>query len=184
VCFNPNPNGGKNCDNADTSCGTGEKPPQLTCASSNDALARKQAPPSFSGGGASSFIDIDFYKIPSKIVKHMPKKNAKNQKEAFAVIETGGKQYVVSEGDTITIEKFSKPAKEKSVTFDKVLLTHDGGRTLLGSPYISGKKVLAELVEEGRGKKIRIVKYKSKVRYLVQRGHRQPFAKVKITKLS
>jgi len=121
------------------------------------------------------------------IVNRMPKKNTEKTKgnpQHFAVIETGGKQYVVFEGDTIQIEKFSEPLKDKNITFDKVLLTRDELKTEVGNPYISGKKVSAELIEEGRGKKIRIVKFKSKIRYLVQRGHRQPFVKVKITKLS
>lgn len=102
----------------------------------------------------------------------------------FAVIKTGGKQYVVSEGDVITIEKLTGEFKEgDKVTFEEVLLTDNGADTTLGAPFIKGAKVVGTLSEIGRGKKIEVVKYKAKSRYLKRRGHRQPFFKVKIETL-
>ena len=102
----------------------------------------------------------------------------------FAVIKTGGKQYVVSEGDVITIEKLTGEFKEgDKVTFEEVLLTDNGTDTTLGAPFIKGAKVVGTLSEIGRGKKIEVVKYKAKSRYLKRRGHRQPFFKVKIETL-
>jgi len=106
----------------------------------------------------------------------------------FAVIKTGGKQYKVSVGDTVRIEKLTPPQagqvgeykKGDQITFDKVLLVDNGKDTTIGTPFIAGAKVEAELVEIGRTKKILVVKYKPKSRYLVRQGHRQHFFKVKI----
>lgn len=102
---------------------------------------------------------------------------------SFAVIETGGKQYRVSEGETIRIEKLPALKMGQDVTFDKVLLTDDGAKTVVGAPYIAGAKVKGEIIEEGRNKKIEVVKYKAKSRYFKLRGHRQPFMKVRIVSL-
>jgi large subunit ribosomal protein L21 len=104
----------------------------------------------------------------------------------FAVIFTGGKQYQVSVGDELAIEKLSDEAKAgDTIVFDKVLLVDNGSdTTTLGTPYISGAKVTATVVEAGRAKKVEVVKYKAKSRYYKNRGHRQPFTKVKIEKLS
>ena len=102
----------------------------------------------------------------------------------FAVIQTGGKQYKVSKGDVLTIEKLSgEPKQGSKITFDKVLLTDDGKKTEIGDPYVKGAKVTATLEEEGRGKKIHVIKFKSKSRYFRKYGHRQPYMKVKITNL-
>ncbi|MFC1623589.1 50S ribosomal protein L21 [Patescibacteria group bacterium] len=102
----------------------------------------------------------------------------------FAVIETGGKQYKVSEGDTIKIEKLSSENKiGDKITFDKVLLIDDGKETKIGSPYIDGMKISAVFEEEGRGKKIHIIKFKSKSNYSKKIGHRQPYNKVRIEKI-
>ncbi|OHA27037.1 MAG: 50S ribosomal protein L21 [Candidatus Taylorbacteria bacterium RIFCSPHIGHO2_02_FULL_44_36] len=99
----------------------------------------------------------------------------------FAVIQTGGKQYKVSVGDTVKIEKLVGEHKEgDKITFDKVLLVDNGKDTTIGTPFIAGAKVEAELVEIGRTKKIIVVKYKPKSRYLIRQGHRQHFFKVKI----
>jgi len=104
--------------------------------------------------------------------------------EAFSVIETGGKQYKVSVGSVITIEKMEGSFKEgDKVTFDSVILTDNGSKTVLGEPTISGAKVEGEFVEGGRGKKVTVIHYKSKSRYFRKNGHRQPFNKVKITKI-
>jgi len=102
---------------------------------------------------------------------------------AFVVVETGGKQFRVEEGDTIKIEKLSGVKVGDSVTFDKVLLMDDGTKTVIGTPYIDGAKVEVETSEEGRNKKIEVVKYKAKSRYFKLRGHRQPFMKVKVAKI-
>jgi large subunit ribosomal protein L21 len=103
-----------------------------------------------------------------------------------AVIKTGGKQYVVAPGDLVTIEKLGSRSgtqdlkKGDSVTFSEVLLTDDGSTTVIGAPMIKGAKVTATVAEIGRAKKIDVVKYKAKSRYLKRNGHRQPFIKVKI----
>ncbi len=107
----------------------------------------------------------------------------------FAIIETGGKQYKVAAGDSLKVEKLSlgkldeKPAKDE-VVFDKVLLVVDGEKIQVGTPYLEGATVTAKFEEEGRDKKITVIKYKAKVRYRVKRGHRQPFTKVKIEKVA
>ena len=99
----------------------------------------------------------------------------------FAVIKTGGKQFKVSKGDSIKIEKLSDTAKVgDKVTFEEVLLVDNGKDTTIGTPYIKGAKVEAEIVEIGRTRKVLVVKYKQKSRYLKRNGHRQPFFKVKI----
>jgi large subunit ribosomal protein L21 len=103
----------------------------------------------------------------------------------IAIIETGGKQYVATEGAVITIEKLADAqAKGDKVTFDKVLLTDDGKETTVGAPYVKGAKVSGELIAAGRDKKITVIRYRQKSRYFKKKGHRQPFAKVKITALS
>jgi large subunit ribosomal protein L21 len=102
---------------------------------------------------------------------------------AFAIIKTGGKQYKVSEGDVLRIEKLADARTGDKVTFDEVLLVDRDGKVEIGSPMVSGAKVTAEVVEEGKGKKITIVHYKAKSRYQTINGHRQPYAKVKITSI-
>lgn len=100
----------------------------------------------------------------------------------FAVIQTGGKQYKVSKGTTLSIEKLAGEHKEgDKISFDKVLLVDDGSNTTIGTPYIDGAKVNAEILKIGRARKILVVKYKQKSRYLKRNGHRQPFFQVKIT---
>ena len=101
--------------------------------------------------------------------------------EEFAVIQTGGKQYKVSKGSLISIEKVKGEYKKgDKISFDKVLLVDDGKDTTIGTPYIADAKVNAEIVEIGRARKVLVVKYKQKSRYLRRNGHRQPFFKVKI----
>ncbi len=103
----------------------------------------------------------------------------------IAVIETGGKQYLVKEGDVLKVEKLDvEPGKD--VIFDNVLLEakEDGSDTKIGDPYLSGATVTATVEEQGRERKLRVVKYKRKVRYKKVFGHRQHFTKVKITKIS
>ncbi|MBL7046000.1 MAG: 50S ribosomal protein L21 [Parcubacteria group bacterium] len=105
--------------------------------------------------------------------------------DEFAVIETGGKQYTASVGDILTIEKLpGEPKEGEKITFDKVLLVDNGkDETTIGDPYIKGAKVIGTLLEEGKAKKIDVIKFKSKSRYFKKRGHRQPFMKVKIEDL-
>ena len=100
-----------------------------------------------------------------------------------AVIETGGKQYLVAEGDTVTIEKLPI-SLDGAVVFDKVLLLDDESSTTLGAPTLEKMSVSGTVVGEGRAKKLLVVKYKAKSRYHKKRGHRQPFTKVKIDKIS
>ena len=100
-----------------------------------------------------------------------------------AIIETGGKQYKVAEGDTLYIEKLNVEAGE-TVTFDKVLAVIDGDKATFGAPLVNGAKVDAEVVKNGRGKKIIVFKYKPKKNYRRKQGHRQPYTKVTIGKIS
>ncbi len=103
----------------------------------------------------------------------------------FAVIETGGKQYLVSEGDSVRIEKIKGDHKVgDSIAFDRVVLVDNGSDTTIGTPYISGAKVSAEITKIDRAKKVTVIKYKAKSRYFKKRGHRQPYFEVKIKKLS
>jgi len=103
----------------------------------------------------------------------------------FAVIKTGGKQYVASVGDTLKIEIMKGEFKVgDSITFDKVLLVDNGSETSIGTPYINGATVTGELKEAGRSTKVTVIKYKSKSRYFKKRGHRQPYFKVEITSIS
>ena len=100
----------------------------------------------------------------------------------YAIIATGGKQYEVSEGDIITIEKLGVEAGEK-VTFDQVLVV--GGDDLkVGDPTVNGASVEASVVKEGRGKKVIVYKYKRKTGYHKKNGHRQAFTQVKIEKIN
>ncbi|KKR78625.1 MAG: 50S ribosomal protein L21 [Candidatus Nomurabacteria bacterium GW2011_GWA2_40_9] len=100
---------------------------------------------------------------------------------------TGGKQYKVSAGTIVSIEKLKTKGvdykKGDKVSFDKVLLVDDGKNTTVGTPYITGAKVDAEIMEIGRAKKVMVLRYKQKSRYLKKNGHRQPFFKVKITSI-
>lgn len=103
---------------------------------------------------------------------------------SFAVIHTGGKQYKVEKGDTLRVEKLSDLTDGK-VVFDKVLLVDDGTTTKVGAPYITGATVSATvLVEEGKGKKVLVIKYRPKSRYFKKNGHRQPFTEVKIDSIN
>ena len=99
----------------------------------------------------------------------------------FAIIQTGGKQYKVTQGDVLTIEKLDGYKKGDTVIFDKVLLVENTDGTTIGDPYIKGAEVKAEFITTGKGDKIRIVKYKAKSRHLKQSGHRQPYSKVLVT---
>jgi large subunit ribosomal protein L21 len=102
----------------------------------------------------------------------------------FAVIQTGGKQYKVSAGDVVTIEKMPGDFKVgDKITFGEVLLSDNGKETTLGAPFISGAKVVGTLQSIGRNQKVMVVKYKQKSRYFKSNGHRQHHFKVKIDSL-
>mgnify|MGYP000651894947 FL=1 len=101
----------------------------------------------------------------------------------YAVFVTGGKQYKAQEGDTLFIEKLDAAAEE-TVTFDKVLLVSADGSLKTGAPYIDGAKVEAKVEKNGKGKKIRIFKYKPKKGYRRRMGHRQPYTKIVVTAIN
>lgn len=96
-----------------------------------------------------------------------------------AIIETGGKQYRVAEGDIIFIEKL-KVESGDNVTFDRVLAVVDEAGSKFGTPVLEGASVDAEIVKNGKAKKIRVYKMKSKKGYRLTKGHRQPYTQVKI----
>ena len=100
----------------------------------------------------------------------------------FAVIETGGKQYKVSEGEVLFIEKIDGAADD-SVKFDKVLAVSNDNGFKVGAPYVDGASVTAKLVKQGKAKKIYVFKYKAKKNEKKKIGHRQPFTKVEIVKI-
>lgn len=101
----------------------------------------------------------------------------------YAVIETGGKQYKVSEGDTLFIEKLELE-EGSAVTFDKVLVVGDGENVKIGAPTVDGASVTANVVKNGKSKKIYVFKMKRKKNYRRKKGHRQPFTKVVIEKIN
>ena len=96
-----------------------------------------------------------------------------------AIIETGGKQYKVTEGDTLFIEKLEAEAGQ-AITFDKVLAILDGDKATFGAPVVEGASVDATVVKNGKGKKVVIFKYNPKKGYRKRQGHRQPYTKVQI----
>lgn len=103
----------------------------------------------------------------------------------FAVIATGGKQYKVSSGDSIKIEKILGEHKVgDKLTFDQVLMTSEGDNAVVGTPTIKGGKVSATLEEIGRAAKVVVIHYKQKSKYFKKNGHRQPFFKVKIDSIA
>lgn len=120
---------------------------------------------------------------PEAAPKAAPK--AAKKEYSYAVIVTGGKQYLVKPGQTLKIEKILGEHKEgDTVTFDQVLLAHDGKDEMnLGAPAVSGLKVSATLKKIGRYKTIDVIKYKQKSRYFKKNGHRQPYFEVVINSI-
>lgn len=100
----------------------------------------------------------------------------------YAIFETGGKQYKVSEGDVLYIERLNNAVGE-SVSFDKVLAVLKSDALNIGTPMIEGSKVDAKILAHGKGKKIIVFKYKSKKGYSKKQGHRQPYTKIQIEKI-
>jgi len=100
-----------------------------------------------------------------------------------AIIVTGGKQYKVTEGDTLYIEKLNAEAGD-TITFDQVLAVLNGDNATFGAPVVEGATVTANVVKNGKGKKVLVFKYKPKKNYRRRQGHRQPYTKVEITKIN
>ncbi|MGE5380330.1 MAG: 50S ribosomal protein L21 [Methylocystaceae bacterium] len=99
----------------------------------------------------------------------------------YAIVETGGKQYRVQEGQMLLVEKLDQAVGE-DVTFDRVLMVNNG-EIKVGSPYVDGAVVVGRVVEQGKAKKILIFKYKAKKNERKKQGHRQPFTRVRIEKI-
>jgi len=100
----------------------------------------------------------------------------------LAVIKTGGKQYLVSPGQKIKIEKL-KAKEGKEITFNDVLLLEKGKKIEIGNPLIKGVKVIGKILKQGKSEKVIIFKYKAKKRYKKKLGHRQPFTEIEITRI-
>lgn len=98
----------------------------------------------------------------------------------FVIIQTGGKQYKVSSGQKLKVEKLN--ANGGTVTFDKVLLRSEGGNVEVGTPYLAGTKVEAKLLGDVRGEKKIVFKYHSKTRFRKKKGHRQDYSEIEIAK--
>ena len=101
----------------------------------------------------------------------------------FAIIQTGGKQYKVSSGAKLKIEKLNVQTGD-SVVFDKILLTANGEDIKIGTPYIEGAKIEGKILKQGRDKKKIVFRYHSKTRYRKKKGHRQSYTEVKIEKIN
>lgn len=120
------------------------------------------------------------------------KNKIKEAAKEFAIIKTGGKQYLVSEGDTLKIEKLKGPLGKDGyatysvgdkVVFNEVLLVDNGSDTTIGEPFIKGAEVSGEVTRIDRAKKVTVIKYKAKSNYFKKRGHRQPFFEIKISSI-
>ena len=101
----------------------------------------------------------------------------------YAVIKTGGKQYRVSEGDTLRVEKLDAVAGD-SIEFDQVLMVGEGKDVKIGAPTVDGGKVTATVKEQGRGKKVEIIKFRRRKHHMKRMGHRQDYTEVEITGIS
>lgn len=108
-----------------------------------------------------------------------PKKSESSENEKIAIIETGSKQYRVSVGEKIKVEKLIAEAGDK-IDFNEVLLVSENGKTKIGLPVLKGAKVTAEVIAQKKAPKVIIFKYKQKERQRVFKGHRQPYTEVKI----
>lgn len=100
----------------------------------------------------------------------------------LAIIQTGGKQYMVSPGKKIKIEKIDEK-EGKQITFKEVLLLEDGKKLEIGDPLVKGAKVTGKIIKQGKGEKVVVFKYKPKTRQKSKKGHRQPFTEVEVTKI-
>jgi len=100
----------------------------------------------------------------------------------LAIIKTGGKQYIVTPGLRLKIEKLDKKEGEE-VTFKEVLLLEKNKKLEIGTPFVEGAEVSAKVLSQGKGKKLIAFKYKAKKRYKVKKGHRQPYTEIEISKI-
>ena len=103
--------------------------------------------------------------------------------DKFVIIKTGGKQYKVSEGERIKVEKLLKK-RDDTFNFDEVLLYADGKSVDVGAPILKSVKVLGKVLEQGKASKVIVYKYKKRKRYSKKKGHRQPYTEVEIMKIS
>jgi large subunit ribosomal protein L21 len=100
----------------------------------------------------------------------------------YAVIKTGGKQYRVSEGETLKVEKL-KVEPGKKVTFDEILMIADGDKVRVGSPHVPKASVDAKVISQGKGKKVHILKFRRRKHSMKQQGHRQLYTEIQIDKI-
>jgi len=100
--------------------------------------------------------------------------------QMYAVIRTGGKQYRVAEGDKLRVEKLVAD-EGADITFDQVMMLADGDQVQVGKPFLSGQQVQAQVLSHGRGKKVKIIKFRRRKHHLKRQGHRQSFTEVRIT---
>ncbi|MBT3347961.1 MAG: 50S ribosomal protein L21 [Thiotrichales bacterium] len=101
----------------------------------------------------------------------------------YAVIKTGGKQYRVTEGETLKVEKLGVDEGE-NIEFDQVLMVVDGEDVKIGAPMVDGGKVMATVIANGRGKKVKIIKFRRRKHHRKQMGHRQSFTEIQINSIS
>lgn len=97
----------------------------------------------------------------------------------YAIVETGGKQYRVTAGDVVEVERLATPVGEE-IVLTRVLAVVDGPKVSVGTPGVDGARVAATVLAHGRGRKVRGLKYKAKVNYRKRYGHRQPFTRIRI----
>lgn len=102
----------------------------------------------------------------------------------YAIVEISGKQYKVQEGDIVFVDRLENLEEGKTVTFDKVLLVSDGEKVTIGENTVKGAKVEASVVGHGKSKKVLVFKYKAKKNERKMRGHRQPYTKIQIEKIT
>jgi large subunit ribosomal protein L21 len=102
----------------------------------------------------------------------------------YAVIKTGGKQYKVSEGDVINVEKIARKEGKDKINIKEVLMVVDGDNVAVGNPYVKNASVTANAVKDGKSEKIIVFKYKRKKDYRRKQGHRQPYTQLEISKIS
>lgn len=103
------------------------------------------------------------------------------EKKEYAIVEAGGKQYIVAVGDQLKVEKMSNDVKVgDTIELDTVLAMDNGSEAKVGTPYVSGAKIKAKVLEIAKDKKVQVIKYKQKSRYFVKQGHRQTLMKVEI----
>ena len=103
---------------------------------------------------------------------------------AIAVIETGGKQYLVSDNDRVSVELLKGCKEGDEVSFDKVLLFDDGAKTRVGVPYLADEKVTGVVEQVGKQKKVSVIRFRAKSNHRRHYGHRQPFCQVRITSVA